>query len=129
MVKNPDLERIGKYVLRNIINGTDLLQRTETMGALTPEEMVETVIDDLKTEIDEKHRLRLRSGPNGFIDVYDFKESNGDGVSTKELYNEDVHKKELMYERKHGHSEQIIKLGIIDDRFGYYFSMKDINLL
>ena len=104
MVKNSDLERVGKDVLKNILRSSNQSTR---------------LADNAEIQVDEEYRIRMMSG-SGLIYVYDFTKNNEEGLPTKELYNRAVHNTEMMHEKNPKLFEEIVRLGIIDERFGYY---------
>lgn len=104
MVKNPDLERVGKNVLKNILKASAL-----------PEELA----DKAEIQVDEEYKIRMMSG-RGLVYVLDFTKTDEDGIPAKELYNRAIKNTEMMHERLPKLFEEVVRLGIIDNRFGYY---------
>ncbi len=104
MVKNPELEKVGRNVLRNILRSARLS---------------EELADKAEIQVDEEYKIRMMSG-RGLVYVFDFTKTDEDSIPAKELYNRAIKNTEMMHERLPKLFEEVVRLGIIDNRFGYY---------
>ncbi len=130
MVKNPDLKRIGKDIFRNLltpgvetmVESIELPEVFEPLRETMKYEIAEQLADFAQVQVDEDYRIRMMMG-NGLVYVYDFEKPNEEEIPTKDLYRTAIRNTEMMYEKFPGHFEEIIKRGIINNRFGYYVTV------